>query len=61
MDQLTLIEALHFCPLFQSRHSLEAVPRGTGQISISSCKSLDGGSGGADAGANDEKELVVLG
>ena len=30
MDELTLSGAVYFWPLFQSRHSLEAVPRGTG-------------------------------
>ena len=53
MDGLTLIEAVHFWPYFSrgtpSGQSLGAL----GQISVSSCKSLDGGSGGADAGAND--------
>ena len=53
MDELTLIEAMKFGLYFNrgtpSRQSLGAL----GQISISSCKSLDGGSGGADAGAND--------
>ena len=53
MDGLTLIEAVHFWLYFSrgtpSGQSLGAL----GQISVSSCKSLDGGSGGADAGAND--------
>ena len=59
VDGLTLIEAVHFWPYFNrgspSRQSLGAL----GQISISSCKSLDGGGGGADADASDDEEQVV--
>jgi len=54
-DGLTLTEAVHFWPYFNrgspSRQSLGAL----GQTSIKSCKCLNGGGGGADAVASDEK------
>ena len=34
MVELTLIGAVYFWPLFQSRHSLEALPRGTGCVLV---------------------------
>ena len=39
--------------LFQSRHPSGQSLGALGQMSVSSCKSLEGSSGGADAGAND--------
>ena len=52
-DRLTLIEAVHFWPYFSRGTPSGQALGALGQISVSSCKSLDGGSGGADAGAND--------
>ena len=41
--------------LFQSRHPSGQSLGALGQTSIKSCKSLNGGGGGADAVASDEK------